>query len=177
MQRHQLIYQLIRNQRLKTYHQILVAALQSGYRVCSVIESLAILPAEKVLVLRHDVDHITAATWQMARIEHALGVHATYYFRWSTFDIDLIKKISALGHECSLHYETFATYALDHGLSPERNQVTAEMIRECQLLLGEEIAKFRKLMDKAGCATPVTTIASHGHIVNRHFDFPKSSAH
>lgn len=38
-------------------------------------------PLEKVVILRHDVDRLPGNALKMARLEHEMGVQATYYFR------------------------------------------------------------------------------------------------
>ena len=63
------------------------------------------------MVLRHDVDTdptTAAAMWQIAR---SLGVRASFYFRLSTLDIDLMRRIAESGSEAGYHYEEAATVA------------------------------------------------------------------
>ena len=62
---------------------------------------------EKVLILRHDVDKRPQNSLRTAQLQHKLGVKGTYYFRAvpESFDVDVIKRIAALGHEIGYHYE------------------------------------------------------------------------
>ncbi len=65
-------------------------------------------PAEKAIVLRHDVDALPENSLRFARIQAAMGVTGTYYFRIipESFDETIIKEIAGLGHEIGYHYET-----------------------------------------------------------------------
>ena len=59
--------------------------------------------------LRHDVDRRTERALDMARVEHDLGLVASYYFRVPyTFDTGVIRAIEALGHEVGYHYENLS---------------------------------------------------------------------
>ena len=59
--------------------------------------------------LRHDVDRRTERALDMARVEHDLGLVASYYFRVPyTFDTEVIRAIEALGHEVGYHYENLS---------------------------------------------------------------------
>ena len=61
--------------------------------------------------LRHDVDMLPQKSLQTAQIENALGLSATYYFRMvpESYNVDVIKSISRLGHEIGFHYESLTT--------------------------------------------------------------------
>jgi hypothetical protein len=64
-------------------------------------------------VLRHDIDFDTGMAAQCAVIERELGVKATYFFLlrskfyniYSAQDFENVKKIQALGHEISIHFD------------------------------------------------------------------------
>ncbi len=59
--------------------------------------------------LRHDVDRKTYRALDMARLEHELGLVASYYFRVPyTFDPEVIRAIEAMGHEVGYHYENLS---------------------------------------------------------------------
>ena len=74
-------------------------------------ELLITLKACRKEVLRHDVDLRPENSMRTAEIEHELGWCATYYFRAvpESWDEDIIRKISALGHEIGYHYECLTT--------------------------------------------------------------------
>jgi len=59
--------------------------------------------------LRHDVDRRTYRALDMARLEHGMGLVASYYFRVPyTFDVEVIRAIEAMGHEVGYHYENLS---------------------------------------------------------------------
>jgi hypothetical protein len=60
----------------------LLAALKANYSILKVSEFLAGGGKEPFCVLRHDVDKHPSRAARMAKLEHRLGVHGTYYFRW-----------------------------------------------------------------------------------------------
>lgn len=95
---------------LKSY-QTLVKALQgAGYRFLT-FEELVTAPIEgKTVVMRHDVDELAENALKMARLEHNLGIHATYFFRIvkQSNVPEVIRQIAALGHEIGYHYEDLA---------------------------------------------------------------------
>lgn len=66
--------------------------------------------------LRHDVDCKTHRALDMARLEHGLGLVASYYFRVPyTFDVEVIRAIEDLGHEVGYHYENLSETDGDTG--------------------------------------------------------------
>ncbi|MEZ5044586.1 MAG: hypothetical protein R2828_32120 [Saprospiraceae bacterium] len=64
-------------------------------------------PADRVIMLRHDVDDRKLHSREFARIQHSMGIVGTYYFRMvpESFDEMVIKEIQELGHEIGYHYE------------------------------------------------------------------------
>ena len=61
--------------------------------------------------LRHDVDLRPRNSLRTARIEAALGLKATYYFRCvpESYDEEVIREIASLGHKIGYHYESLTT--------------------------------------------------------------------
>ena len=61
--------------------------------------------------LRHDVDLKPRNSLKTAQLEASMGWTATYYFRAvpESWDEDIIRRISALGHEIGYHYECLTT--------------------------------------------------------------------
>jgi hypothetical protein len=100
-------------------------------------------------LIRHDVDRKPQNAVKMARLEHALGIPATYCFRTKkhTFKPDAITLISSLGHEIAYHYES---------LSDAKGNM-AEATKDFQ----NNLAKLRKL-------APVSTISMHGRPFSRY---------
>jgi len=96
---------------LKIYRQLLQSAMDAGYQTVSFEDYQAGKSvAEKVLILRHDVDRLPGQSLQMAELENELGAKGTYYFRVAreSFNPAIIQKIAALGHEIGYHYEDVA---------------------------------------------------------------------
>lgn len=60
------------------------------------------------LILRHDIDRMCRNALDTAKVEKEYDLQATYYFRYAknTYNLDIIDKIAALGHEIGYHYET-----------------------------------------------------------------------
>lgn len=126
------------------YRQLLVSLQDKGYRFLTYLEfHTSVHAGEKVCVLRHDVDARKENSLEFARIQHALGIKGTYYFRVvpESFDEDVIKEIASLGHEIGYHYETMDTARGDI------DKAYAEFVRH--------LAEFRKL-------ATVKTICMHG---------------
>ena len=61
----------------------------------------------KYIILRHDVDLKAENSVETAKIEHSLGIKASYYFRVvpDSNKPDCIKAIANMGHEIGYHYE------------------------------------------------------------------------
>lgn len=59
------------------------------------------------VILRHDVDMKAENSLATARIEHELGINASYYFRVveQSNKPEIIKAIVGMGHEVGYHYE------------------------------------------------------------------------
>lgn len=91
---------------LSTYKQLLESLIRAGYSF-QTVEQFVNLPADKVVVLRHDVDLQCRNALMTARIEKSLNIQATYYFRIvkESNRPDIILQIRELGHEIGYHYE------------------------------------------------------------------------
>ena len=63
------------------------------------------------LILRHDVDLKPSNSLRTASIESEKGLHGIYYFRAvpESWDEEIIRLISLLGHEIGYHYESLTT--------------------------------------------------------------------
>lgn len=67
---------------LDQYARLCSAVKASKYQVLTVREFLERAPIEgHLLIMRHDVDEDARNALDMARVEHDLGIRATYYFR------------------------------------------------------------------------------------------------
>jgi len=65
----------------------------------------------RIIILRHDVDLLPQNSLKFAQIQYELGIKGSYYFRAvpESWDENIIKEISSLGHEVGYHYETMDT--------------------------------------------------------------------
>ena len=152
--------------RLHEFHQLLRLALEHEYSTYSILQFWKLTnggqkpPLGKVLLLRHDVDTDPSTAEQMWNIENALSIRSSYYFRLSTLDIPLMKKIESSGSEASYHYEELATICKrDHIRSPEEamdrlTDIKQEFARNIIWLRGKS-------------ALPMRSVASHGDFINR----------
>lgn len=89
---------------------------------------------EKVVILRHDVDMDLKKALEMARFENSHGVHSTYYVlissdfynAFSKKNVEIINKISELGHDIGLHF--------DEEKYKGSNDIISELEKEVNLL-------------------------------------------
>lgn len=65
----------------------------------------------EALILRHDVDLMPENSLRVARIEVEKGLKGIYYFRAvpESWNEEIIRSISFLGHEIGYHYESLTT--------------------------------------------------------------------
>lgn len=120
----------------------------------------------KIIVLRHDVDKLPLNSLQLAEIEHSLGLKATYYFRIvpESRDVEIMKKIAALGHEIGYHYEE-----MDLAFKKQRSEVRGqgsevgkdELVDLALEIFEDNIEKFREIY-------PIRTICMHGSPLSKY---------
>ena len=97
---------------LKIYRQLLVALQNKDYFFFT-FEDYCLGKAEgNFVILRHDVDLRARHSLATAKIEAALGIRASYYFRVvpQSNQPDIIQAIAALGHEIGYHYEDMSLF-------------------------------------------------------------------
>lgn len=100
---------------LLSYERLICKLKEQGYKFltfeefCLEKESFLHSP-EKWVILRHDVDQKAYNSLEVAKIEFALGVKSTYFFRVTKGSNcpDVIRAIVNLGHEIGYHYEDMA---------------------------------------------------------------------
>jgi hypothetical protein len=97
---------LSRDFTIEIYKELLEAFISEGYTF-QTYRDFILAPAEKVVILRHDVDDKKLHSLKFAQIQSQLGIKATYYFRIvpESFDPAIMKDIEFMGHEVGLHYE------------------------------------------------------------------------
>ena len=152
------------------YEKILKAARDNGYEFHTMLSfEEAVgggrIEGKKYLILRRDIDTADFKILKkMLAIEKKYGARATYYFRWNTIDVKLMKEIAEAGGEASYHFEEIATYCYKHRIRSKAEMM--KHIEDIRNLFIEQYAKFKK---KTG--QPCLTIASHGDYVNTKFQY------
>jgi hypothetical protein len=133
---------------LDKYEQFLKVAIANDYHLVSYQKFLE-NDFEKVLILRHDVDKKPQNSLKTAQLQNKLGVTGTYYFRVvpESFDVEVIKKIVALGHEIGYHYEDLTICKGNHK---------------------KAIQHFEKWLNKLREFYPVKTVCMHGSPLSKH---------
>ena len=110
---------------LAKYKELLQGLMDGGYhfltfeKYCSYKDALG---NERFVVLRHDVDLKAENSLATSKLEHSLGIAASYYFRVvkQSNNPEIIKAIAEMGHEIGYHYEDMticegdATKAIGH---------------------------------------------------------------
>jgi hypothetical protein len=89
------------------YRELLDAAQTGGYRFATFEAE----PEAGAILLRHDVDLSLEAALQLARLEHELGAHATYFLMTESVFYNLdsehgretLRELRDLGHAVGLH--------------------------------------------------------------------------
>lgn len=91
---------------IDVYKALLDAFIAEGYTF-QTYQDFILDPAEKVVILRHDVDDRKLHSLKFAQIQKQLGIKGTFYFRVvaESFDAAMMRDIEAMGHEVGLHYE------------------------------------------------------------------------
>lgn len=95
---------------LKTYISLIQSFVDKGYEFRFFTDEIA---KKKNLLLRHDVDFDVMFSLKLAEHEHHNLIKSTYFFmlRSDSYNIlthqniDAVKKIKAMGHEISLHFD------------------------------------------------------------------------
>jgi hypothetical protein len=159
------LYQdLLMPSRLGAYERLLRRIAAQGYAFLRVVDMAAWARGgdapEMACILRMDVDSDVPTARRMFEIASANGIRGTYYFRRSTFDAALMRRIEAQGSEVGYHYEELSTLARRLGLSG-RADIDAHLpeIREC---FARNLLEFASILGHLP-----KTIASHGDFANR----------
>ena len=126
---------------LKAYRHLLTAIKETGWRVFPLRDFFRSRPnGTPFFILRHDVDRRPEDALAMARLEHALGVKSTYYFRVNrrVFQEAVIEQINDMGHEVGYHYEVMDKAQGDRRLAKQifvselnRLRSLAEVVTAC----------------------------------------------
>jgi len=134
---------------LKTYYSLLNTLLRQGFSFQTFSDFIEFPHSNKVIILRHDIDRSPKNALKIARIENKLKISASYYFRIKpqSFNENIIKAISELGHEIGYHYEELS--------------ITKGDTEKAYYLFLNNLDKFRKIY-------PVKTICMHGSPMSKY---------
>lgn len=151
--------------RLRRYEEFLNLANNAGYAQTSVrlfVKSMrdGVCPDEKIILHRHDVDSDVRTAKKLFAIEKKYNIKASYYFRLSTLDFDLMHEIEDFGSEASYHYEELATFAKKNNIKD-----STEIRKRLPEIRDEFLANFNLIQERFG--KKLTTVASHGDFANR----------
>ena len=94
------------------HYREIVESAKTKYRILP-LQDFKLFAGDRVLLLRHDIDAKVRRAARMAKLEHDLGVKATYFVRvhaelYNPFGFrtyPLLKRIADMGHEIGLHFE------------------------------------------------------------------------
>lgn len=122
---------MMRDFTVEAYIRLLDAFRQGGYSFQTFKQFLK-QPAERVVILRHDVDKLPLNSLKFAQIERQMGMPATYYFRIvpQSFQPSVIRQILALGHEIGYHYEDMDLCKGDSARAYQSFQENLSRLRE-----------------------------------------------
>lgn len=133
---------------INKYKELVSALKDAGYEFVTYAEYAEGRRADKLIVMRHDVDKLVERARQLAEVENDMRVRASYYFREKFIDDDSdeIRYIESLGHEVGYHYEDFVM---------EKGNVD-----KAYAMFMRNIEKMRQVAD-------VRTITMHGSPMSR----------
>src|SRR5690625_6668007 len=116
---------------VSTYKELLDSLEKGGFAFQTVHQFISD-PAERVILLRHDVDARKEHSLRFARIQHERGISGTYYFRLvpESFDKGVIREIAEMGHEIGYHYETMDTAGGKRDLALAQFEEGLERLRD-----------------------------------------------
>ena len=130
------------------YEELILALKNAEYEIVTYFEYCKGCRADKLVVMRHDVDRSVERARRLAEVELEVGVKASYYFRdkFINENSDDIRYIESLGHEVGYHYED---------LSMEKGDVD------------KAYARFVRNIEKMRQVADVRTITMHGAPTSR----------
>jgi hypothetical protein len=147
---------------LTKYRILLDSLVQQGYSFQTFEEFLS-EPAQKAVILRHDVDKRPLNSLVVARIENELNIRASYHFRISqgVFDNETVEQIVLLKHEIGYHYEDL-NHAVNNSESIHKKNDSSK-----GFLLETAFNSFQKNLDSMRKYYPVKVISMHGQPMSK----------
>ncbi len=157
---------LVPSNSLSLYRQILISALDNGYKILNMVDfvdSFDNYEADKLhpfLILRHDVDVDKNGAIKLCEIETNLGIRSSYYFRLRTWDDKIVSTIAKYNHEIGYHNEEVADFIKSNRIY-HKDEVFLK-IKQIQEHFEENITRLR-----CQSGLKLEGVASHGDFVNR----------
>jgi hypothetical protein len=158
---------------INTFHKLLTTIKNHRYTF-QTFAGFIKDPAQRVIILRHDVDARKMNSLKTAQLENELGITGTYYFRMvpQRFDEEVIKQIASLGHEIGYHYEDVSMEVALRRASCVVNRIKRRKTQDSRLteeeLLNAAIASFRENLERLRRVVPVETICMHGSPLSKY---------
>lgn len=152
--------------RFHEYENILQKSLEEGYihltfyEYFQKLETNTLSPNKKYFVHRHDIDTDVSTAKKFFSIEKKYNIKASYYFRLSTLDFELMKAINAYGSEASYHFEEIAQYCKDHHIKTRE-----KALENLPAIMKKFEENFTYIENALGAK--LKTVCSHGDFVNR----------
>ncbi len=133
---------------VKKYVALLTSLEGAGYSF-QPFEAFLQTPAERVIILRHDIDLRPQNALTFARIQAERGISGSYYFRAvpQSWDERAILEIAELGHCIGYHYESLTT---------------------CKGNMERAISDFEQNLAALRRLVPVSTICMHGSPLSKY---------
>ena len=128
---------------IDTYKTLLLALQKAEYQFITFSDYFHKDKAEKLVILRHDVDRAPQNAIKMAKLEHDFNISASYYYRIvsESYNEKSIKEIVNLKHELGYHYEDLSLAKGNY--------------EEALKLFVKHLTKFRSFY-------PIKTMCMHG---------------
>jgi hypothetical protein len=155
------------------FRTLLMTLQDNGFSFCTVKNAFAKKQDKtwRYVILRHDVDKKPENSLLTAKIESALGIKGTYYFRIlpCSYDKKIIREIEFMGHEIAYHYEDL-NLALQKGKSKRektKKKSDGEISNVDIELLSVAYESFRNNLAKLREIAHIDTICMHGSPMGR----------
>lgn len=127
---------------IRKYRELISALQYAGYEFVTYAEYCEGRRADRLVMMRHDVDRSVERAKVLAEVENENGVRASYYFREKFIgEKSIICGLVDMGHEVGYHYEDMVTELGD--------------IDKAYARFVYNVSKLRKLVD-------IRTITMHG---------------
>jgi hypothetical protein len=139
--------------RWSEYRTLLRLATAEGYEIVPLEQWLDDDRGERVLIVRHDVDQCPSSALRMLEVERELGVRSTWYFRWRTARLRVVRAVLEAGGGVGLHYETLSRIVIDERAAG-RTTVPEQLIDPARRTLKRELTAFSVLFgpSRSACA-------------------------